>query len=144
MLRFKREAPKASSLKVLKHFYTFLAVIAMVFVMPHVSAISLRSAAKAKESTILNLKGQLVSDDAAAFTIDLERSQVSHKKKVRMALKSTHQTIQAQAGSTATGETAFIALGDEPLQDKCLVRSVLQRTSGPCKSASASTAARNL
>ena len=102
MLRFNREAPKAASLKVLKHLYTFLAAVTMLFVMPHstyVSAISLRSAAQAKESTILNLKGQLVSDDAAAFTIDLERSQVSHKKKVRflMALKSTHQTIQAQA-----------------------------------------------
>ena len=125
MLRFNREAPKAASLKVLKHLYTFLAAVTMLFVMPHstyVSAISLRSAAQAKESTILNLKGQLVSDDAAAFTIDLERSQVSHKKKVRflMALKSTHQTIQAQAGSADNGETAFIALGDEPLQEQVL------------------------
>eukprot|EP00943_MAST-04B_sp_MAST-4B-sp1_P000230 g230.t1 len=85
-----------------------------------VSSSSLRSSLKSKETTILNLQGESLADDdaATAFTIDLERSQVSHTKKVRflMALKSTHKSIQAGAN----GETSFIALGDEPLQEQVL------------------------
>tara|TARA_A100001015_G_scaffold311507_1_gene414891 strand:- start:1654 stop:3396 length:1743 start_codon:yes stop_codon:yes gene_type:complete len=116
----------------MKNMVICICVTIIAFILPSspstfVHSASLRSKLNTKASTILNLNGELVArDEETAFTIDLTRSRVSHKKKVRflMALKSSHQSIQAannnNNNNNNNGETSFIALSDEPLQEQVL------------------------
>ena len=75
------------------------------------AAARLRTGAEILSHTTLRA---LDDGEADAFTIDLQRSSVSHSKKVRflMALKATHHSMHS--------ETSLLDLGEVPLQEQIL------------------------